>query len=76
VNATGHELAVLVADDGIGLDPARRGVGLGLLGIEERVRELGGTTLIRSAEGGGTSIRIRLPLFERAEENPVASAAG
>ena len=41
--ATAHRLEVVVADDGVGFDPAARPSGLGLLGIEERVRELHGT---------------------------------
>ena len=75
VNAAADRLDVTVADDGIGLDPSRRRHGLGLLGLEERVRELGGTTLIRSSHGGGTSINIRLPLAAQKEEVPIASAA-
>lgn len=75
VNASADRLEVTVADDGIGLDPSRRRQGLGLLGIEERVKELGGTTLIRSSNGGGTSINIRLPLAEPAQEVAVASVA-
>ena len=75
VNAAADRLEVTVADDGIGLDPSRRRHGLGLLGLEERVKELGGTTLLRSSQGGGTSINIRLPLASQKEEVPVASAA-
>ena len=42
VNVAGYDdrLDVSVTDDGIGLDPARRRDGLGLRGIEERVKEL------------------------------------
>jgi signal transduction histidine kinase len=76
VNASPDRLEVTVADDGVGLDPRRRRQGLGLLGIEERVRELAGTTLIRTSVGGGTLINIRLPLAESTEEMTVASAAG
>ena len=76
VNAAADRLDVTVADDGIGLDPSRRRQGLGLLGIEERVRELGGTTFIRSTIGGGTLISVRLPLASSEGETPVASAAG
>ena len=74
--ANGIELAV--TDDGIGLDPARRRAGLGLRGIEERVRDLGGTTVIQSAAGTGTKITIRLPLSRPAlhEEVEFARAAG
>ncbi len=76
VNASADQLEVTVADDGIGLDPSRRRQGLGLLGLEERVRELGGATFIRSSIGGGTLINIRLPLAESTGEIAVASATG
>jgi len=56
-------LDVSVRDDGVGLDPRRRAGGLGLRGIEERVRELGGTVTLESATGQGATLAIRLPLF-------------
>jgi signal transduction histidine kinase len=43
------------------------GMGLGLLGMEERVRQLGGRFEIRSTEGKGTTLHVTLPI-------PVASA--
>jgi signal transduction histidine kinase len=54
-------LAVSVMDNGIGFDARRRIGGLGLRGIEERVRELHGTMIIKSAAGAGTTLTIRLP---------------
>jgi len=65
-----HEavLHLLVCDNGIGFDleaaraQAAQGKGLGLLGIEERVRLLGGQLEIVTAPGKGTEIRARLPL--------------
>ncbi|MGH9369992.1 MAG: sensor histidine kinase [Vicinamibacterales bacterium] len=73
-----HTLEVAVTDDGVGLEPARRRAGLGLRGIEERVRDLRGTMLIQSGPGTGTTVMIRLPLPQpRAEgEVALASAAG
>jgi signal transduction histidine kinase len=62
VSDTDRELIVTITDDGVGIDPAKRAGGLGLRGIEERVRELGGTTRLRSDPGRGTSVTIRLPL--------------
>jgi signal transduction histidine kinase len=62
----GHQdgqVAVTVADDGGGFDPAmaeqHHGLGLGLM--RERVAELGGTFQLDSTPGRGTSVRILLP---------------
>ncbi|MEP7355116.1 MAG: ATP-binding protein [Acidobacteriota bacterium] len=53
---------VTVVDDGKGFDTtANRRKGLGLLGMEERVRELGGQLRVLSTPGRGTSIEIVLP---------------
>jgi signal transduction histidine kinase len=69
-------LDVSVTDDGIGFDTARRRDGLGLRGIEERVKELHGTTTIGSVAGKGTTLAIHLPLPARDTEVPLARAAG
>lgn len=73
LDADTEALEVSVSDDGVGLDPNRRGSGLGLKGIEERVRELGGTVDLRSASGQGSTLAIRLPLGVR--EPALARAA-
>ena len=78
VTVTGHQegLDVTVVDDGIGFDVERHKPGLGLRGIEERARELGGQVEIRSVKGAGTSLLIRLPFDAPAEEVPLARIAG
>jgi len=78
VNISGCEdrLDVSVIDDGIGLEPTRRHDGLGLRGIEERVKDLHGTMTIHGATGEGTTLTIRLPLPPRIMEVPLARAAG
>ncbi len=53
-----------VEDDGKGFDPHARG--MGLLGIGERVSNLGGRFEIHTAPGRGTSLQIVLPLPEPA----------
>jgi signal transduction histidine kinase len=59
-------LVLAIQDDGRGFRP-ERDRGLGLLGIEERVKRLHGTLMIDSEEGKGTLISITLPLSENHE---------
>ena len=62
LNGGDGRISLTVQDDGKGFDPAqftRRG--LGLLGIEERVRELGGTVEILSQPRGGTLLKVDIP---------------
>ena len=68
-------LLLSVADDGVGVDRTHRG-GLGLRGIEERVRELHGETSVRSKPGEGTVISVQLPVPMSASEVTLARAAG
>jgi signal transduction histidine kinase len=76
VATEGDQLEVSVTDDGAGFDSTRRGAGLGLRGIEERVRELQGVMTIGNAKSGGTRLAIRLPWSARSTEVPFARAAG
>ncbi len=51
-----------VADDGAGFDPVGvRGGGLGLEGMAERARLVGGELDLRSQPGHGTEVTLRLP---------------
>ena len=52
---------VVIQDDGVGFDP-RHGKGVGILGMEERVRHLAGVFKVESAPGRGTTVSIFLPL--------------
>jgi signal transduction histidine kinase len=61
-------VVVSVRDDGRGFDPSRSR-GMGILGMEERVRNLGGRLFIDSRPGAGTLVRAELPLV------PVRSVA-
>jgi signal transduction histidine kinase len=57
----GGAIRVRVADDGSGFD-VKRARGMGLLGMEERVKRLGGRITVDSQPGGGTTIAAELPL--------------
>lgn len=71
-----HELDVSVSDDGVGFDDVRRRDGLGLRGIEERVKELGGVVTITSRPGHGTNLAMQLPLPVPVTEVRLARIAG
>jgi PAS domain S-box-containing protein len=58
------QLRLEVRDDGQGIGPEalQDGASLGLLGMRERARRLGGSTSIVATEGQGTAVVIELPL--------------
>ena len=56
-----HRLRVRVEDDGKGFDP-RRSRGLGLIGMSERVTQLGGVLTVESDPARGTRLEVDLPL--------------
>ena len=76
LRSEGDQIGVVVTDDGVGIDATRRGAGLGLRGIEERVKELHGVMTIDNAEGRGTRLAIHLPWPGHSTEVPLARAAG
>jgi signal transduction histidine kinase len=68
VNVTNRDgrLSVSVKDDGVGFDPAKvKGRGLGLLGIEERVLELGGDLRVTSQPQHGVALYATIPIEEK-----------
>jgi signal transduction histidine kinase len=58
------EAALEVNDDGRGFDPetGRASGGLGLAGMAERARRVGGALTVQSSPGGGTKVSFRAPL--------------
>lgn len=56
-----EQIRLSVQDDGTGFDTTRIR-GMGLVGMEERVRHLGGSLEIISKPGRGTRLEVRLPL--------------
>jgi signal transduction histidine kinase len=57
----GHGAELRVRDDGSGFDPSEvSGNGLGLKGMAERARLVGGELDLRSTPGGGTTVTLRI----------------
>ena len=69
IEQTANKILVCVFDDGRGFDP-QRVRGLGILGMEERVRRLGGILTIDSKAGAGTTLRAEFPLSPLNQERP------
>lgn len=68
------KITIEVTDDGHGFNPERQR-GMGILGMEERVRRLGGTFTIESAPGKGATVKAELPLHHADSPQPVHDSA-
>lgn len=66
----GH-LQIEVEDNGSGFDPRAVPTGLGLVGLRERVAGLKGRLDIESRLGGGTILRMTLPITEAIPEGQI-----
>ncbi|MGB5254968.1 MAG: ATP-binding protein [Sedimenticolaceae bacterium] len=61
----GVHLDLVISDEGKGFDCgeiAKRDGGLGLMGLRERIKGIGGEFEVSSVVGAGTSVKVRLPL--------------
>jgi signal transduction histidine kinase len=56
-----ESIVVRVTDDGRGFDPGRSR-GMGILGMEERVKRFGGTLQVESQPGKGATVTAELPI--------------
>lgn len=59
-----NEVIITIKDDGRGFDTTNfkaKGTGLGLVGLRERAKMLGGRISINSSVGNGAEIRVHLP---------------
>jgi PAS domain S-box-containing protein len=77
-NASG--ISLRISDQGRGFDPRIKnsGAGIGLIGMTERLRLVGGRLWVKSEPNRGTEITGEVPLTIHAEEPPkkMAAAAG
>lgn len=63
VSFEAHRLVLTIVDNGCGFDcGATSAKGLGLGGMDDRARQLGGTFSVTSALGQGTTVRVEVPL--------------
>jgi signal transduction histidine kinase/ligand-binding sensor domain-containing protein len=67
IEVDGTQIRACVEDDGCGFDRQTAGAKpghFGLLGIEDRVRQLGGKMRIQSAQGCGTTLEVTVPFVQ------------
>ena len=77
VEQNADAVSLLIEDDGVGFDPSNsRGRGLGLIGIEERVNELGGTVTVSSRTYLGTRVKVEIPLIMEEPHGQGSNSAG
>ena len=58
----GAAIVAAIEDDGVGMDPAHTGLGLGLVGMRERVEAVGGSLQLQRSGAGGFALRALIPL--------------
>src|SRR5436189_3626376 len=68
------QLELSVRDDGRGVAPGAP-PGFGIRGMQERVEGLGGRFTIEGASGGGTCVRVAIPLLEHRNAPSLAADA-
>ncbi len=72
----GRELRLSVEDDGVGFDPSLAARGhLGLVGMRQRADRIGGELDILGQPGGGSKVRVSLPLARAGVAEPASASA-
>src|SRR5260221_6067021 len=69
IEFSASEVGLEVRDDGTGFDLAGNSTGenghFGIIGMRERVEQLGGSFRLDTRPGGGTVVVVRIPLVRR-----------
>lgn len=60
-----NDVELRIRDNGLGFDYSSEKAGFGILGMQKRAREIGGTLTIISAPGEGTEVSIRAGLHSQ-----------
>ena len=58
----GHQVYIVILDDGIGFDTNAKKDGIGLQNMKTRIKEMCGTFSIQSLSGEGTKISLIIPV--------------
>jgi len=68
----GRDWRLTIADDGVGFDPQQVAgrTGHGLRNLQDRAAELGGESVVVSAPGTGTAVRVVFPVLYRDTPSP------
>ena len=73
---TPHELVLSIADDGVGLPKTTKSSNsLGLVGMRERARLVGGTFSIQDGQNGGVVVLVSLPRSQYGQPAEQSGAA-
>jgi signal transduction histidine kinase len=74
---TSSEVSLEIQDNGCGFEPASAGLAaeghFGILGMRERMEQIGGSLEVTSALGVGTTVAVRLPLGDALASGPIAA---
>jgi signal transduction histidine kinase len=68
VNASGVSLRIKDHGVGFNVDRSNTGAGIGLIGMQERIRLVGGRLLVRSELRRGTEVVAEVPLYASKDE--------
>jgi signal transduction histidine kinase len=65
VNIDGQLLLISITDNGCGFEPAIASSGNGLVNLNRRIQDIGGTCHIESRPGEGAAVRLRLSICRK-----------